>query len=88
MVSVPREIEPVTVPLSVTVGETDMAMKSPQIQQMKAILEKKGDDHECVILPGAKHGFAIRMDPKDEQQMEFGASAERQAINWFTMWLA
>lgn len=87
--SVPADIEAVTVPLSVAVGNEDMAMKSPLIQQMKEILEiKKKGDHEVVILPGAKHGFAVRQDPEDQLQMEYAEKAEEQAVAWFKRWLA
>lgn len=57
------------------------------IQQMKDVLEKK-DDHEVVIMQGAKHGFAIRTVPKDPLQMEHADKAEMHAINWFTRWFA
>jgi dienelactone hydrolase len=87
MVSVPKDIEPVTVPLSVAVGNEDMAMSTPLIQQMKEILEKKKDDHEVVIMPGAKHGFAVRTDPEEPLQMECADKAEVQAISWFSRWL-
>jgi dienelactone hydrolase len=86
MVNVPQEIEAVTVPLSVAIGDEDMAMKRPLIQQMKEILEKKKDDHEVVILPGAKHGFAVRTEPEDKLQLEYADKAEQQAINWFSRW--
>jgi len=86
MVSVPKDIEEVTLPLSVAVGEDDFAMKGPLIQQMKDILEKRKDDHEVVIMPGAKHGFAIRTNPDDPLQMKYADQAEEQAINWFSRW--
>jgi dienelactone hydrolase len=87
MVSVPADIEAVNVPLSVAVGDNDMAMKAPLIKQMKEILEvKKKGDHEVNILPGAKHGFAVRTNPEDSFQMECADKAEVQAIQWFTRW--
>ncbi len=89
MVSMPKDIEAVNLPLSVAIGNEDMAMKGPLILQMKEILEvKKKGDHEVVIMPGAKHGFAIRVDPKDELQTEYAEKAEAQAIEWFSRWFA
>jgi dienelactone hydrolase len=88
MLNVPDDIEAVSRPLSVAIGDKDIALKSNLIVKMKDILEKKGDDHECVILPGAKHGFSVRMDPKDEVQMGHAATAEKQAIDWFTKWFS
>jgi dienelactone hydrolase len=86
MLNIPADIDAVTRPLSVAVGNEDMALKSASIVKMRDILEKKGDDHQCVILAGARHGFSVRMDPKDEVQMGHAATAEKQAIDWFTKW--
>lgn len=88
-VTVPKDIEGVNLPLSVAVGNEDMAMGGKDIMKMKEILEvKKKGDHEVVIMPGAKHGFAIRTDPKDKLAMEYAEKAEVQAIDWFTRWFA
>ncbi|KFY55689.1 hypothetical protein V496_06911 [Pseudogymnoascus sp. VKM F-4515 (FW-2607)] len=88
MVKVPTDIVGVTVPLSIAVGDVDFVMKFPDVQKSKSILEKKSDDHEVVIYPGAKHGFAVRGDPKDPKQKEFADQAEEQAIAWFSKWLS
>ncbi|TAQ84186.1 hypothetical protein B7494_g7483 [Chlorociboria aeruginascens] len=87
--NMPKDIEAVILPLSVSVGNEDMAMKGEMILKMKEILEvKKKGDHEVIIFPGAKHGFAVRLDPKDKYQAECAAKAEVQAIEWFTRWFA
>lgn len=87
MVSVPDDIEKIRVPISVAVGDNDMAMKAPLIQQMNEILTvKMKGDHEVNIMPGAKHGFAVRHEPDDKQQTEFAEEAETQAVGWFTRW--
>ncbi|KAG9248162.1 Alpha/Beta hydrolase protein [Calycina marina] len=85
-VKMPVDIEAATLPLSIAVGDKDMAMKSPLIQQMKKILEsKKSDIHQVVIMPGAKHGFAVRAE-EGELQMSKAQEAEDQAISWFNKW--
>lgn len=67
------------------VGDTDMALSGPKIVSLKEILEvKKKGDHEVTIVPGAKHGFGVRTDPKDAFQMECGDKAESQAVAWFS----
>lgn len=87
--SIPKDLEGVTLPLSVSIGNEDLAVKTPAIQQMKEILEvKKKGDHEVVIMPGAKHGFAVRTNPEDKLQNECAKKAEAQAIDWFTRWFA
>lgn len=89
LLTMPKDIEAVNLPLSVAVGNEDTAMKGPQRLQMKEILEvKKKGDHEVVIMPGAKHGFATRVDPRDEWQLECAEKAEVQAIEWFKRWFA
>lgn len=87
MLSVPQDVERVRQPLSVAEGDTDMALSTAGIRSMETILTKKGANHEVVILDGAKHGFAVRVDPKDELQNRYAEVAERQAIAWFTRWL-
>lgn len=89
-VKVPADVEAVTVPMSVAVGDEDMAMKGPLARQMKEILEvKKRGDHEVVIMPGAKHGFAIRAVPREGgKQREMADQAEKQALDWFARWMA
>jgi dienelactone hydrolase len=86
-INVPADVEALAIPTSVAIGDKDMAMKPPLIQQMKEILEvKKKGDHEVNILPGAEHGFAVRTHPEDKHQMDCAEKAEDQAISWFTRW--
>lgn len=66
-------------------------MKAPLIAQMKDILEEKArkvDQFEVNIIPGAKHGFAVRTRPEDKHQMECAERAEEQAVAWFARWFA
>lgn len=88
MVNVPADPENVLLPISVAVGDDDMAMKGPLIRQMEEILIKKKEDNEVNIMKGAKHGFAVREDKSDAYQLECANKAEEQAIDWFTKWLA
>jgi dienelactone hydrolase len=86
---VPVDIDAVTIPVSVAVGDVDMAMKEPLVKKMKEILEAKKDGrHEVNIFPGAKHGFSVRVRPEDKVEMELAEKAEVQAIDWFNRWLA
>ncbi|CAG9983916.1 unnamed protein product [Clonostachys byssicola] len=87
---VPQDIDAIVVPTSIAVGDADMAMKGPVAQQAKKALEAKSDagQHEFVIMPGAKHGFAIRTKPDDPHQQECADKAEAQAVAWFTKWLS
>ena len=49
---------------------------------------KKKGDNEVVVMPGAKHGFAVRAVPDDGVQRGWADKAETQAIDWFTKYLA
>lgn len=89
MVNVPSDPEKVEIPISVAVGNEDMAMKPELIRKMEEILMgKKGVENEVVIMKGAKHGFAVRQDKGDEYQVECADKAEKQAIEWFWKWFA
>lgn len=83
LLAVPAEVEAVRRPLSLANGDNDVYMRRKKLEVVKGILESRGDIHEVVVIPGAKHGFAVRGDPRDPKQAEFGMMAEDQAVNWF-----
>lgn len=83
---IPTEIEKVKQPISVAIGDNDMALKMPGVNQLKEILSKKGDvESEVTIYPGARHGFAVRSNPGDEKEKRQGEEAREQAVHWFKM---
>ena len=85
----PDEWEAVKKPLSVAIGDVDLGIKIDMVKDIKALLEKKEDTLcELIIYPGAKHGFAVRADPKDEGQTKSAMEAETQALAWFQKWFA
>jgi dienelactone hydrolase len=85
----PEEWAAVKKPLSVAIGDVDMGIKIDMVKDIKGLLEKKEDvPCELTIYPGAKHGFAVRSDPKDEGQTKSAREAEEQALAWFTKWFA
>ena len=90
LLGVPAEVEAVAAPLSLANGDDDEWMRAPDLARVRAILEAetKGGIHEVVVYEGATHGFAVRGDPKDPRQAEFGLRAEDQAVRWFQKQLA
>jgi dienelactone hydrolase len=87
-INLPDDVESLTLPMSVAVGDDDMALKGPKALEMKKILEAvEGNKNEVIILPGAKHGFAVRSRPEEKYEMEMAAKAEIQAMEWFKRWL-
>lgn len=86
-IKVPDDIEPIKIPISWSVGEEDMQMKGPDIKKMKIILEGKKDTrHNVGIIPRAKHGYAVRFHPEDDEEMAAAEKAEKQALSWFSQW--
>ena len=87
-ISVPADPNAVNLPLSVCVGDVDIALAIGQVETTRKILaEKGGERHEVVVIPGARHGFAVRAKPDDEKAVEQGVKAEEQAVAWFQRWL-
>lgn len=87
--SYPSDIDAVTKPLCIMVGDKDNQTSLAQAEQAKEILEKKkAGDHEVIIMPGAKHGFGVRGLLKDEVQFKHGLKAEDQALLWFEKWFS
>lgn len=93
--SIPKDLEAVDLPLSVIIGDTDMAISASKVQVMKSVLEEKAKKeegplegcYECVVLEGALHGFAVRSCVTNEKQMGYAGVAEKQALDWFARWM-
>ncbi|KAL8847835.1 MAG: hypothetical protein Q9221_007137 [Calogaya cf. arnoldii] len=96
--TLPNDIEKFEQPLSVCQGTQDFVLDMKGVKQIEQVLEKKnkasgGDGtskgrHEIQVLEGAKHGFAVRGNPRDEVEMEQAQRAEDQAVAWFERWIA
>lgn len=70
----------------------DVAVMKKILDAKKAVGKTSEDAGECecqcVLLKGAKHGFAVRSWEGDSVQMGFADVAERQAFDWFERWLS
>lgn len=82
----PDDIEAITVPTLILVGDDDVLMPLPQVLEAKTILEKKnlGTVH---VYPGEKHSFAIRGDLRDENIKKDKEDAARRTVEWFKGYL-
>ena len=88
--TIPADAERAALPLSVSVGDVDLALPVAQAREMKDVLERKDGGqgrYELALLEGARHGFAIRGNPENEEQMRLAQVAEDQAVAWFKKWL-
>jgi dienelactone hydrolase len=85
----PTDWDKVQKPLSMAIGDVDISIKVGMVKKIKILLEetKPYGQNEVVILPGAKHGFAIRADPNDKVQVQSAEEATAQALAWFDKWL-
>ena len=83
---IPDDVLKLRKPLSIANGTEDIQLKPPQLDEISKLFEENnGKDPECQIkvYEGAKHGFAVRWDPKDEREQKQGEESEDQAVRWF-----
>ncbi|MDQ3898187.1 MAG: prolyl oligopeptidase family serine peptidase, partial [Actinomycetota bacterium] len=62
----------IRIPLLIAQGANDPRVKQAESEQIVAVLEEKGIDHEYMLFPDEGHGFA-----KPENRLRFYAAAER-----------
>lgn len=88
-IEVSRDIEPVKLPYSMAIGDVDFALPLKEVHKAAEILDAKKDvDTEVVIIPNAKHGFAVRGNPDNEEEKDMADQAEDQLVRWFTKYLS
>lgn len=81
---VPEHIVGIKLPYGMIVGDVDFALSVDEAKQSAEILEKKeGVPSEVVIVPDARHGFAVRYDPDNKSEIEMADQAEDQMVRWF-----
>ncbi len=83
--SVPEDVKKAKAPLSMALAEHDAWLKPPAAERLRGLEKEEG--YEIVMFPGTNHGFALRVNPKDEVQMTAAERAEEQALVWFKKWL-
>lgn len=93
--SLPTEIEKVTLPLRICQGSEDFVLGMDKVRQIEGIFagkERQLDQSEkgkfvITVVEGAKHGFAVRGDLGVEEEVRQGMVAEDDAVTWFQKWL-
>ena len=89
----PADIENIKLPVFISHAGEDMVVNDRQLRMIQDIFGQKekengGEEHYVVeVVEGAKHGFAARGDPNDEEELRQGQMAEDQAVDWFGRWL-
>ena len=85
----PEDWDKVARPLAVAIGDVDMVIGIEDVRRIEGLLgEKKDVESEVRVYEGAKHGFAVRADPRDEGQTRSAVESQKQALEWFGRWLA
>ena len=83
---IPGDIEAVSVPISVAVGDKDNQISAQQAEQIKTTFEAKlpAAKGEIRVYKGAGHGFCVRGELKENKEEARQANeAEDQCIAWF-----
>ncbi|KAL1855407.1 hypothetical protein Plec18167_005909 [Paecilomyces lecythidis] len=82
---IPAEIEKIKKPVSFAIGDKDIQVRPPHIEQIRQIVEAKpeGERGEVKTYYGAGHGFAVRADHILKEAKQQADEAEDQAIDWF-----
>ena len=62
----------IRIPLLIAQGANDPRVKQAESEQIVAVLQEKGIDHQYMLFPDEGHGFA-----KPENRLKFYAAAER-----------
>lgn len=84
----PEDWSKVSKPLAVAIGDVDMVIGIEDVRRIEGLLGENTDvESEVRVYEGAKHGFAVRADPKDEVQTKSAVESQKQALEWFGRWL-
>lgn len=95
--ALPADIEAVRLPLCVSNGTLDFQLKPEGNEMIREIFARKeaelnaggkrGKMFKINVVEGARHGFAVRGNPGDEDEKTRGQMAEDQAVDFFARWL-
>ncbi|KAK5048721.1 hypothetical protein LTR84_005813 [Exophiala bonariae] len=85
---VPSDIEKIKLPYSLCVGDADFALPKKEVDKIVVAFDNlKHVRSEVVVIPGAKHGFALRYDQNDKAEQARADKAEDQVVEWFAKYL-
>ncbi|WZH48794.1 Alpha/Beta hydrolase protein [Fusarium acuminatum] len=80
------EIKAVTKPVSIAGAAQDEIFPQPRQAETDAILTKIGKPFTSVLYSGTNHGFAVRANTSNPQQVFAKEEAFYQAVRFFTAW--
>ncbi|KAL9567139.1 hypothetical protein ACKAV7_008908 [Fusarium commune] len=80
------EIEAVRKPVSIAGAAEDQIFPQPRQAETEAILTKIGKPFTSVLYSGTTHGFAVRANASNPQQVFAKDEAFYQAVRFFNAW--
>ncbi|ENH70987.1 Protein AIM2 [Fusarium oxysporum f. sp. cubense race 1] len=81
-----EEIEAVRKPVSIAGAAEDQIFPQPRQAETEAILTKIGKPFTSVLYSGTTHGFAVRANASNPQQVFAKDEAFYQAVRFFNAW--
>jgi len=88
LVAIPADFDPVSVPLSLALGDHDSLLDEKSVGQIRELMEKKSTPSEVKVYQDQVHGFALRSDWSSEKDKKAMDEAEKQGIEWFNKYLS
>ena len=89
LLAIPADLEPVTKPLSLALGDKDSLLGQKEIGQVQETLGKLTTvPHEIRIYEDQIHGFTLRGDFTSEKEKKAMDDAEQQGVEWFQKYLS
>ncbi|GLA18164.1 hypothetical protein AnigIFM62618_005319 [Aspergillus niger] len=80
------EIENVKVPVQILAPENDMMFKQELKDTCNRVIPSLGLPYDYQFFPRVEHGFAIRGNRHDKDEMEAMVRAKSCAVYWFKYW--
>ena len=92
LVAIPSDFDPIGVPTSFAVGDSDSLLGMKEVDQIKEIMQKKkteeGLESEVRVYEDQIHGWSLRGDFSSEKDKKAMDEAEKQGIDWFNKHLS
>ena len=88
LLAIPTDLEPVSKPTSLAVGDKDSLLDMKSVDQIREALEKTGVPTEVKVYEDQIHGFALRSDWSSDKDKKAMDDTEKQGIEWFKKYLS
>lgn len=81
------ELAAIEGPISIAAAETDPLFPAEKRHTSETILAKRGLPYQITLYSGVTHGFAVRGDLSERNQVFAKEQAFLQAVAWFDEYL-